>query len=366
MFLQNLRLYNFKNYEELSLDLGKRMYCFFGNNGSGKTNLLDAIYYLSFTKSSISASDSFVVRKDQSQFLIKGVFESDGRQAEVVCSSVNGKKSVQVDGQLYQKFSDHLGKFPVVLVAPQDIELIWDGSEQRRKFFDSLISQLDKNYLENLILYTHQLKQRNSLLRMSAESNRPIDRDLIESYDDRLSLSGSYIYSKRKEFLSSFLPEFIRHYQFLANESGELVSIEYESELHQSDFASLLKKNREKDCLLQRTTSGVHRDDFFFALQGSELKRTGSQGQQKSFLIGLKLTEFQVIADKKGTKPLLLLDDIFDKLDDQRIHKLMQLVAQGKFGQIFLTDARPARSEEILKEAGLEASVFRVEKGFIQ
>ena len=366
MFLQNLRLYNFKNYEELSLDLGKHMYCFFGNNGSGKTNLLDAIYYLSFTKSSISASDSFVVRKDQHQFLVKGVFESEGRTAEVVCSSVNGKKTVQVDGQGYQKFSDHLGRFPVVLVAPQDIELIWDGSELRRKFFDSLISQLDKNYLDYLIVYTHQLKQRNSFLRMTAEAGRGLDRDLLDSYDHRLMAAGSYLFQKRKEFLATFLPIFHTHYHFLSDGAKEKVSIEYESDLHHIDFGTLLKKNREKDILLQRTTSGIHRDDFFFSLDGSDLKRTGSQGQQKSFLIGLKLTEFQIIAENKQTKPILLLDDIFDKLDDQRIHKLMQLVAKGNFGQIFLTDARPARSEEILINAGLQATMYRVENGQIR
>ncbi len=365
MFLQKLRLYNYKNYEEINLDLGGQVYCFFGKNGSGKTNLLDAIYYLSFTKSSVSASDGFVVKKDQNQFLVKGEFIFSGSQSEVVCSYVNGKKNVQVDGQAYQKFSDHIGKYPVVLIAPQDIELIWDGSEMRRKFFDSLISQLDRAYLEHLIIYTAHLKQRNGLLRLAGDV-RNIDLDLLAGYDQKIVDSGTYIFNKRKSFLQSFLPAFKKHYHFLVGETVEEVSIDYRSELETHDFLEILKKNLHRDALLQRTTSGIHRDDFLFSLKGSELKRIGSQGQQKSFLIGLKLTEFQIISETKGLKPILLLDDIFDKLDDNRIHKLMKMVVQHKFGQIFITDARPARSTDILQEAEISAELFLVENGTLQ
>lgn len=365
VFLQKLRLFNYKNYEEISLNLGQRIYCFFGKNGSGKTNLLDAIYYLSFTKSSISASDGYVVRKGENQFLVKGDFLVDTAEQEVICSFSGGKKSVQTNGQLYQKFSDHIGKFPVVLVAPQDIELIWDGSELRRKFFDSLISQLDKTYLESLIVYTNQLKQRNSLLRLQSDSNR-IDRDLLASYDINLATSGTYIYNKRKSFLTEFLPVFKNHYAFLSDLAQEEVTIDYRSELDIIPFERLLAKNLERDILLQRTTSGIHRDDFLFTLNQSELKRSGSQGQQKSFLIGLKLTEFEIIAENKQLKPILLLDDIFDKLDDFRIRKLMILVAQGKFGQLFITDARPGRSTQILMEAGIEAELLLVENGMVK
>ena len=362
MQLHKIRLFNFKNYEELSLDLGQKMYCIFGKNGSGKTNLLDAIHYLSFTKSSINSSDSFVVRQNQNQFLIKGTFKGTGNEKEVQCSFVNGKKTVLTDGQPYQKFSEHIGQFPVVLVAPQDIELIWNGSELRRKFFDSLISQVDKNYLENLIVYINQLKQRNGLLRLSAEGR--IDKDLLATYDDRLSVAGETLFLKRRQFMIEFLPIFQKHYTYLAD-SLEEVSIQYESELEKSSFSEILKKNLERDLLMQRTTSGIQRDDFNFVLSGTDIKRTGSQGQQKSFLIALKLTEFQIIADSKGTKPILLLDDIFDKLDDHRIQKLMKLVAGGAFGQIFLSDARPARSSEILKEAGIKAEILLVENGQI-
>lgn len=360
MVLRKLRLFNYKNYEELSLEVGQPLYCIFGRNGSGKTNLLDAIHYLSFTKSSTTASDAFVVRQQENQFLVKGEFEVNGHVNEVACSVSNGKKTVLVDNQPYQKFSEHIGRFPVVLVAPQDIELIWDGAEMRRKFFDSLISQLDRAYLDHLIVYNNQLKQRNSLLRFDAHA---IDRDLLASYDKRLVSSGAYIFGKRKQFVEEFLSPFKEHYHFLSDNAAEDVSILYESELLKTSLQELLKKNLEKDIVLQRTTAGVHRDDFFFSLGGLDLKRVGSQGQQKSFLIALKLTEFQIIAEAKKTKPILLLDDIFDKLDDQRIGKLMTLMAQHKFGQIFLSDARPARSREILKEANLSAVVLEVENG---
>ena len=364
MQLQRLQLFNFKNYEQAELVFSERIQCFLGNNGSGKTNILDAIYYLAFTKSAINPSDGHNIRHGQLQFVVKGDFViQGGKKKEVMCSFQQGqKKIVREDGLDYLKFSEHVGKFPVVLVAPQDIELIWDGSELRRKFFDSLISQLDKNYLENLIIYTNQLKQRNSLLKMFSESGK-VDYDLLASYDVRIIQAGKFIYKLRKEFLIEFLPYFKQHYHFLAGDENEEVNIAYRSDLENSDFEEILKKNLQRDIILQRTLSGIHRDDFLFTLNNKELKRFGSQGQQKSFLIGLKLAEFQRIAERKGFKPLLLLDDIFDKLDDLRIHKLMTMIAKGVFGQLFITDARQGRSKEILKEAGVIAQLFNVEKG---
>ena len=363
MQLQKLRLFNFKNYEEAEILFSERIQCFLGNNGSGKTNLLDAIHYLAFTKSAVNPSDTQNIRQGQTQFMVKGDFLMAGKTKEVLCSFQYGqKKIVREDGQDYLKFSEHVGKYPAVLIAPQDIELIWDGSEMRRKFFDSLISQLDKTYLENLICYTNQLKQRNSLLRMFSESGK-VDHDLLSTYDDQIISAGKSIYKLRKEFLVQFLPFFKQHYHFLAGDVREEVSISYRSDLETSDFGELLKRNFQKDMILQRTSSGIHRDDFLFTLNNSELKRYGSQGQQKSFLIGLKLAEFQSIAERKGFKPLLLLDDIFDKLDDLRIHKLMILIAQGQFGQLFITDAREGRSKEILKQAKVTAQMFNVLDG---
>jgi DNA replication and repair protein RecF len=362
VFLRKLNLFHFKNIEEARLEFQSDVLCFLGKNGSGKTNLLDAIYYLSFTKSAINPSDAQNIQQGQSQFINKGEFDMDGRTREVTCSFQLGqKKMIREDGQDYTKFSEHVGKYPVVLIAPQDIELIWDGSEMRRKFFDTLISQLDKIYLESLITYGNHLKQRNSLLRTFSETGK-IDHDLLASYDQKIIPAGNYINAKRDEFVAGFRPFLTRHYQFLS-ESNEEVDIQYRSDLEKASFESLLQANLQRDILLQRTSTGIHRDDFDFLMNGNELKKFGSQGQQKSFLIALKLAEFQCIAEAKQFKPILLLDDIFDKLDDHRIGQLMRLVAQGTFGQLFLTDARAGRSQEILNEASVQAQVFKVENG---
>lgn len=335
-----------------------------GNNGSGKTNLLDAIHYLAFTKSAVNPTDAQNIRHGQMQFVVKGDFLMGGKiKKEVVCSFQLGqKKIVGEDGQAYLKFSEHVGKYPVVLIAPQDIELIWDGSGLRRKFFDSLISQLNTGYLQNLIIYTNLLKQRNSLLRMFS-MNGKIDHDLLTTYDEQIIKAGRFIHKVRQQSLLEFLPLFKHHYQFLSGDTNEEVNITYGSDLETSDFKELLSKNLQRDIILQRTSSGIHRDDFLFTLNNNELKRLGSQGQQKSFLIGLKLAEFQSIAERKGFKPLLLLDDIFDKLDDLRVHRLMLMIAQGSFGQIFITDTHLYRSKEILDSAKLTTERFIVENG---
>lgn len=362
MFLDTLRLFNFKNYAEVEFSPDPKINCFLGKNGSGKTNLLDAIHYLAFTKSAINPSDAQNIRFDQSQFLLKGRFSMDGKSREVVCTFQQGqKKIVREDDQDYLKFSDHVGKYPVVLIMPQDIELIWGGAEERRRFFDTLLSQLDRFYLENLITYNHQIKQRNSLLRRFSEMNT-VDTELLDSYDHRICIAGNYIHRSRKELMQRFIPEFKKHYGFIASESEE-VNIQYRSDLTQTDFAIQLKNHIQRDILLQRTTCGIHRDDFLFLLNSNELKKMGSQGQQKSFLVSLKLSEFQIIAEKKGMKPILLLDDIFDKLDDERIRHLMKLVAEGMFGQLFITDARLDRSRSILADAGISAKIYVVENG---
>lgn len=363
MFLKTIRLYNFKNYAEVTLYPDPRINCFLGKNGSGKTNLLDAIHYLAFSKSAINTSDSQNIRTQESQFLIKGCFLVNGVEKDVSCAfQLGSKKVLREDNQEYLKFSEHVGKYPVVLITPQDIELIWGGAELRRKFFDTLLSQIDSKYLDNLIVYNHHLKQRNSALRKIAETGIS-DYTLLESYNQILEATGSYIHQMRKRLLEKFEPLFKDHYEVIAHESSELVEIRFRSDLDAGSLEGQLRNNVQRDILLQRTTAGIHRDDFSFLMNGNEMKKIGSQGQQKSFLIALKLCEFELIAQKKGIKPLLLLDDIFDKLDDSRIKHLMNLVAEGRFGQIFITDARYDRSQQILKEANLEAKVYLVENG---
>lgn len=367
MHLEKLTLYNFKNYEEATLELSSGVNCFFGLNGSGKTNLLDAVYYLSLTKSASPASDTQNIRQEENQFFVKGVFVDKKNQTEVLCSFIRGsKKAMSEDGNEYKKMAEHIGKYPLVLIAPNDIELIWDGSEQRRKFFDGLLSQMDHQYLENLITYTQVLRQRNGLLRLFSERGM-IDQDLLDSYDEKLVPAATYIHETRKSFLTEYHPLFEKWYKQLAGkEAKEKVSITYRSDVEETAFADLLKKNLQRDIVLQRTSSGIHRDDFLFLLNAGELKKFGSQGQQKSFLIGLKLAEFQILAQASKKKPLLLLDDIFDKLDDVRIVKLMSLISDGNFGQILITDARSGRSREILKEAGVKAKIFEVESGTVK
>jgi DNA replication and repair protein RecF len=365
VYLQKLSLANFKNYPDVSLDLEGGIHCFLGNNGSGKTNLLDAIYYLAFTKSAINPSDQQNVSKGQDYFFIKGLFNSGGLTNEIVCAYQQNKKVVKENGNEYGKLSEHIGKYPVVLIAPGDIELIWGGSEPRRKFFDSVLAQLNKTYLDNLILYTNILKQRNGLLKHFAERGK-VDPDLLATYDERLSHHGNYIFDQRTQFLQLFLPVFYSFYQFLVDGEIEATEIHYRSDLTKVDFREGLKQNFQRDSITQRTNLGVHRDDFVFLLNQDELKRKGSQGQQKSFLIALKLAEFQMLSGQKKTKPILLLDDIFDKLDDERIHKLMALIAQGTFEQLFITDARQERSKTILKEAGINAHLYRVENASIK
>lgn len=365
MRLEKLHLVNFKNYADAEVHLEGTIHCFLGKNGSGKTNLLEAIHYLSFTKGSFYSNDLANVRQGQDQFLINGLFEKNGKRMEVVCSfSQEEKKKVMENGKEYNRFSEHIGKYPLVLVAPNDIEVIWNGGEVRRKLFDTLLAQVDKVYLENLILYQAHLRQRNSLLKMLTERGS-VDRDLIDSYDEKLVSSGNILYQKRLDFVQQYLPFVTSRYNFLVKGLSETIGMQYESDLEKTDFKKELDLKLDRDMALGRTTVGVHRDDFLFTLNGFELKRFGSQGQQKSFLIALKLAEFDYLAVKKETKPLILLDDIFDKLDDDRIHQLMELVTDGAFGQIFITDARPGRSLEVLKAAGIKSQNFLVEAGTV-
>jgi len=363
--LEKISLFNFKNYQEASLEFDGEIHCLLGNNGSGKTNLLDAIYYLAFTKSAINPSDQQNVGKTSDQFFIKGTFNKKNLSNEIICSFQQGsKKILKENGNEYGKLSEHIGKYPVVLIAPGDIDLIWGASEPRRRFFDSILSQIDKSYLENLIVYVNILKQRNGLLKLFAEQNK-VDYDLVAAYDEKLVESGEYIFAKRKAFVASFMPTFTFLYNFLIGESPETTDILYKSDLEKVDFRESLKRNLLRDIHYQRTGAGIHRDDFVFVLNTGELKRLGSQGQQKSFLIALKLAEFEVIRTYKGFKPLLLLDDIFDKLDDERIHQLMLLISRGTFGQLFITDARQERSKTILKDAGVNAELYKVENALI-
>lgn len=365
MRLEKLRLINFKNYREASLEFPAKVNCLLGLNGSGKTNLLDAIHYLSFTKSFLNASDGHNIRHGSDSFFLLGAFDFDGTKHEVSCQIQTAHKKIfREDGLDYEKISDHIGKYPVVLISPSDIDLIKEGSEARRKFFDSMIAQIDQAYLQFLMEYHHNLKQRNSLLRMFQERQYS-DLDLMDTYDRQLVRTGSEIFKRRKEFINEFLPVLNSSFSILVDRKEE-ATLTYQSDLFKDDFLEALKKSFGKDLALQRTSIGIHRDDYEFGFAHGELKRLGSQGQQKSFLVALKLANVEVVKKHKGFNPILLLDDIFDKLDDVRIGRLLKIVAGKNYGQLFITDAGPERTEALLKEIGVKSDIFEVQEGSIK
>lgn len=361
MHLESIRLVNFKNYEQTQLKFSAQVNCFLGANGSGKTNLLDAIYYLAITKSSEQSQDQLCIRHHQDFFSIKGSFVSTDRQEEVLCALEKGKKKqIKKDGVPYKRASEHVGKFPVVIIAPNDTDVIRGASDERRKFFDAILSQTDSQYLNALIKYNHILKQRNSLLKRFAEQNT-LDGVLLDTFTAQLIELGQMIYTRRKEALSFFKPLLVKHYQEISDE-GESVDISYESAFD-GDIEGAFKSTIQKDLALKRTNVGVHKDDFQFLMEDRPIKKFGSQGQQKSFLISLKMANYDFLKDQKGVDPILLLDDIFDKLDDNRIAKLIEMVASDRFGQIFITDARPERSRGFFEALNVETFFFEVAQG---
>ncbi len=364
MHLKRLQLINFKNYAEVEVEFSPRVNVLVGKNGSGKTNLLDAIYFLSLTKSAFAAADNHCLKSGENYFMVKGAFEDKkGSVREVVGAIQNGsRKSFRDAGLEYQKLGDHIGKYPVVLISPDDTDLIKESGESRRKFFDSIISQLDHSYLENLIQYNYALRQRNGLLKMFHDSHA-FDQVALESYDRLLIKHGELIYKRRVEFVSEFVPVFRKYYGFIV--ADEPVDLIYASGLNETSFVEGLAGSLRRDQFMQRTHFGIHRDDYQFKLGDGDLKRLGSQGQQKSFIIALKLAQHEVMENNKGFKPVLLLDDIFDKLDDFRIAKLMELIRDDHH-QIFITDARPDRTNFLLQGIGVKASMFQVEAGHLR
>lgn len=365
MHLENLSLVNFKNYADSDLGFSRQINCFVGPNGSGKTNLLDAIHYLSLTKSAFNTIDQQNIRHGNDYFVVKGTFALEEQLHLIKCSLKTGeKKQVKNGHERYEKLSQHIGLFPLILITPYDTDIIREGSEQRRKFFDSLLSQINQDYLNQLIEYNHYLKQRNNLLKQFHEKNY-FDPTLLETYDRKLISIGQILSGSRSKLLHDFLPFFQQRYREISS-GNEEVSLKYHSNVMDDDFPDLFRSRLQRDMALQRTTLGIHKDDFLFELEGYPIKKFGSQGQQKSFVIALKLGQFELIKKAKGFKPLLLMDDIFDKLDDHRIEKLMDLVAGKAFGQLFVTDARPERTIAIFEKIEAEVKIFGVDNGLVE
>lgn len=359
MYLKTIQLINYKNFTSKSFDFDSRINCLVGNNGVGKTNVLDAIYHLSQTKSYFNPVSVQNIKQGEDFFVIDGVFKKKKEKENIVCSFKKGKKKIiKRNGKVLKRFSEHIGTIPLVIISPADRDLIIDGSETRRKFIDYVISQFDKEYLQNLISYTKVLAQRNALLKYFAK-NRTFDKDSLSIYDTQLSFYSKPIFEKRKDFLQRFKPIFNKHYAEISN-SKETVDLLYKSHLKSYNLDELLVQNLEKDRMLQYTSTGIHKDDLSFLINSFPIKRFGSQGQQKSYLIALKLAQFDFLKKLSKRTPILLLDDIFDKLDDDRVRKLIDLVHKEHFGQIFISDTHYERTEKVVQNTKLSYKIFKL------
>ena len=365
MHLSKIQLLNFKNYTEAELEFASGVNCFSGNNGSGKTNILDAIHYLGLCKSYFNPVDSQNIRYDEGFFVVQGNFVHKGNEDLIYCAlKRNQKKKFSFNKTEYSRLSDHIGLIPMVMISPTDHELITGGSEERRRLIDSIISQYNKLYLDDVIAYNKALSQRNSLLKQF-NYNGPFDTEALEIWDEQLIGYGNRIYEARVKFVKNFLPLFRDFFEYISG-GNEKVDIEYSSQLHENSLAELLIRNRGKDKIIQFTSAGIHKDDLEMNIHGYQIKKFGSQGQQKSFLVALKLAQFQFFGMKKGIKPILLLDDIFDKLDEMRVTKLMELVSRENFNQIFITDTHGDRVTEIFERINVPVKMFEVENGTVK
>ena len=357
MHLKRLSLINYKSFSSKELEFSPVINCFVGNNGVGKTNILDAIYHLSFGKSYFNPVSTQNIKHGTEFFVIDGEFEKEERSEKIICSFKKGaKKVIKRNGKAYERFSEHIGFLPLVIISPADRDLIIEGSETRRKFIDGVISQSDKAYLSNLIAYNKVLAQRNSLLKYFV-ANQTFSADTLTIYNDQLHQYGTALFEKRKEFLETFIPIFKEQYAAISDQE-EQIDLSYESKLSETPLKNLLEENLAKDRIVQYTSVGIHKDDLNFTIAGYPIKKFGSQGQQKSFLIALKLAQFHFIKQQSKTTPILLLDDVFDKLDENRVSQLIALVEQENFGQLFLSDTHLERTERVVKRTQQEYKIF--------
>lgn len=361
MILRKLSILNYKNILQAEVEFSPKMNCFFGNNGMGKTNLLDAIYYLSFCKSHTNTPDSQIINNDRDMCVIQGGYEYEGRNEEIFCAiRRRQRKQFKRNKKEYDKLSEHIGLLPLVMVSPADSDLIRGGSDERRRFLDLIISQQDKQYLHALIQYNKALLQRNMLLK---EQNA--DASLYEVLEMQLGMYGRMVFDKRQSLVESFIPIFNEYYQTICR-SSEVVGLRYISQLADKDLPELLSSNRERDRILGYTSNGIHKDELEMTLNENLIRRVGSQGQNKTYLIALKLAQFAFLARKGNTTPILLLDDIFDKLDAARVAEIIKLVSGDGFGQIFITDTNRKYLDEILLAMNHDYALFRVEQGEVQ
>ena len=359
LFLKKISIINYKNILDKEYELDPKINCFVGDNGVGKTNILDAVYHLSMGKSYFNVKNDQLINRGKDYMLVDGVFELNNKNERIVFSlKIGEKKVLKRNGKPYKKFSNHIGLIPVVLISPYDNDLINEGSSERRKFIDSIISQNDKEYLINLIAYTRVIQNRNKLLK---QYNRSVDFDLdtIKVYDDQIYKLSEPIFKARDKFIKEFTPLVLEKYKHISDDK-EKISIEYKSDLINNHVENLIKDSFQKDVILQYTSVGLHKDDFVFNIDENRIKRFGSQGQQKSFLIALKLAQFDYLKNETGNSPILLMDDVFDKLDLMRVKRIVEIVNSTNFGQLFLSDTDKERIEKVLSSLNLSSKIFEV------
>lgn len=363
MILKRISILNYKNLEQVELDFSPKMNCFIGQNGMGKTNLLDAVYYLSFCKSSANPIDSQNIKHNQDFFVVQGSYLTDeGDPEEVYCGlKRRQKKQFKRNKKEYSKLSDHIGLIPLVMVSPADSELILGGSEERRRFMDVVISQYDREYLSALIRYNKAMAQRNTLLKAEVEP----DDELMNVWEEMMASAGEVVFRKRNDFINEFIPTFQSFYSYISQDQ-EVVNLSYESHAMQGNLLQIIRESRQRDRIMGYSLKGIHKDDLVMQLAEYPIKREGSQGQNKTYLVALKLAQFDFLRRTGGnTTPLLLLDDIFDKLDASRVEQIVKLVSGDKFGQIFITDTNRDHLDKILRKIEGEYKVFGVEQGAI-
>ncbi|MCQ2265599.1 MAG: DNA replication/repair protein RecF [Bacteroidales bacterium] len=364
MILQELHILNYKNIREADLTFADKLNCFVGINGPGKTNLLDAIYYMSFCKSFFLTPDSQNIHHDEPFFVVQGGYVRNEIEEQIYCGVKRGqKKQFKRNKKDYQRIADHIGLLPLVIIAPFDELLIADGSEERRKYMDSVISQCDKTYLDVLLKYNKLLQQRNALLKQMQDLENP-DLSLLDVFDMQMAQLGSFISQKRADFVAELKPILADYYQKISS-GREIVEMNYVTGLQRYDLYEGLKEARNRDIALGYTSRGIHKDDVEFTLDTYPIRRVGSQGQRKSFVIALKLSQFQYLTKLNGFKPILLLDDVFDKLDSVRGDNLISLVANDQFSQIFITDTNRERLMRVLGQIGKEYKMFNVDNGVV-
>ncbi len=359
MYLKKINILNYRNIEESELVFSPKINLFWGNNGMGKTNLLDAVYYLSFCKSHLNAIDNQLIRHDTDFFIIQGEYVFPDSIATVSCSvKRRRKKQFLYNKKEYERLADHIGRIPLVLVSPSDSSLISEGSDERRRFMDIIISQYNREYLDNLISYNSALKSRNAMLK----NNDGIDETMLEVFDEKLCANAAPIFRERTEFITNFIPVFKDFYRRISNKKEE-VDLRYLSSLEHTELRDKLLQSRAKDKYLGFTTAGIHKDDLDMTLDGFSLKRTASQGQSKSYLVAMKLAQFVFLKQISGKTPILLLDDIFDKLDAERVENIIREISEDDFGQIFITNTNHGHIDKLISNNSQDFRLFAIEEG---